>query len=128
MFMRFGANVEASLRRLRMAGVSLEGPANSFDVIESGIELKTFEADTETGELQSKAVVTVAKNCLVVSLNPEIGALLGYQPAAPSILYAGEFAQLVVNTQGIEPSDLAELAKLTWFARLHYMVVGNYES
>jgi hypothetical protein len=128
MFLRFNANSqEMSMRRLRQNGVSVEGPEGSFEVIESGVQLNGFVPSTETGELQSQAVITVRKNCLLVSLNPDLGALLGYQPAAPQILYAGEFSQLVVNTQGLELDDLAELAKLPWLARLHYVVVGNFQ-
>lgn len=114
--------IDRAKQRLASAGVDLDDTANpdGWDVEEAGVVAEDYVADGRV--FQTTLVVTVRKNCLAVSVNPQIGEALGYQPAAPQYLYPGYWGSVDVYVQ--TPEDAAKLAKLPWLVKLHLVPVA----
>lgn len=118
-----GSDRVKAKRRFAAAGIDLQdGAPEDWGVETDGISADTF---TRVGRiLRTKLQVGVRKNCLAVSVNPKIGEVLGYQPAAPQYLYPGYLGQIDVYVKSQDDSDLIE--DLPWLVRLHLVPVTKF--
>lgn len=125
MFLKLGKNSELALKRLIMGGVTFDGPV---EVEDDGILLmgpiEVVNSEVTTTDLVAPAVITLRKHALLISPNPLIGEILGYQPACPTTLSAGYFGDLAIKCGQVTDQQKEELQALPWLAKLHFVLVS----
>ena len=126
MFVVFqGSDRTKARRRLTACGIDLIEPADGefaepvWEIEASGVEVTDYVTDGRV--LRSILGVGVRKNVLAVSVNPDLGAKLGYQPAAPQYLYPGHYGDVSVVLRTAEDADA--LGEVPWLVRLHVVPV-----
>jgi hypothetical protein len=95
-------------------GVSKEGLDLGAAWIEGGANLDTW---LEFG---------VRRNAVLVVVNPKLGEFLGYQPAAPQVLFPGHFGPVSVKFKSADDA-LGAFTQLAgdWVVRLCPVQVGS---
>lgn len=124
MILKLPPNQEFALRKLALNGVEFDGGPVTTD--SDGVLLNGVSVDDRV--VFSPVVVTVRKNAVLVSLNPRIGEILGYQPAFPTVLGAGFWGVLDLYTQGVDETQAAELQSLGWAVKLHFVPVQGFSN
>lgn len=129
MILKLPANPEVALKRLRMGGLSFDGPEEAIIPEDAGVKLGGKAAyEQEDGILTVPVVLTLSKNMVFVAVNPQLGEILGYQPGAPQSLTADYFGQVELAVgPDLTEAQLAEIDQLEWLVQLHYVTVGGMD-
>lgn len=126
MFLRLNAKSEEQTRkRLRMAGVEIEGAIQPED---DGVCL-VGDPVFEENAIVVPNVVTVRKHAVMVSLNPRLLGLLGYMPGYATVLSAGWFGdiELATGMARLTESQEEQIKELEWLAKLHFIRVATVD-
>jgi hypothetical protein len=126
MFIKLGKNPDLAIKRLVMGGVSFDGPVEvEDDGVLLGGPIQVENPEVTTTDIVAPVVITLRKHALLVSPNPAIGEILGYQPAFPVTLSAGYFGELELKCGQVTDQQKEELQALPWLAKLHFILVSS---
>ena len=121
MILKLPPNQDVALRKLRLNGLDFDGEVS---VEGSGVTLTGVTVEDRF--LSSPTVVTVSRNAVLVSLNPAVGEIIGYQPAYSTVLADGFWGQIEAVCGGVDDEQTAQLTALTWFAKLYFVPVQGF--
>ena len=121
MILKLPPNQEFALRKLRLNGLDFDG-----EVSVEGSSVTLTGVTVEDRFLSSSVVVSVARNAVLVTLNPAIGEILGYQPAYSTVVAEGFWGHIEAVCGGVDDEQTAQLTALTWFAKLYFVPVQGF--
>lgn len=115
---------ESTTKRLSMNGFEFGGKLNEdYEHTYAGVRLLTSVFDAETGTLESVVPIGIRKHAVQVSLNPELGVILGRSPSTQAVLTIEHEGPLAVVVGRTNKEQAAEIAVLPWLAELFIVPV-----